>query len=996
MPGDNASQPLLASPRKSTKSRSKIILISAAVVFLGTSLYLASLTPSVNQAAVFQQTATDNHDIGSVQSPGISEKTLEHGIQQCSAIEARKTAGKSSSRREKNPRAVSNTPPLLIRNGYIWVGNSYLDGYDILVDHGLIQKVEKNIETLPEYDIIDAKSRVVTPGIVDMHSHIGVESLPMLEATTDGNEGTNPNTPYVRALEAFNPSDPALGIVMSGGVTTSLALPGSGNLMGGEALAIKLRPVSSLSVEDMQVSAGADESEEKIWRYMKMACGENPKNSYGYAEGTMPLTRMGEGYLFRKWFNNASKLKNQQDDWCEAAERLNASSHHHQTTRLSTPFPEDLELESLVALLRGDTKLNIHCYEPHDLEAMVRHSLEYDFEITAFHHALKAWKVPEIIKRAKGNITIATFSDMWGYKFEAMDGNVRAAQILGEAGIPVAFKSDHPVLTAQDLAHEAAKAYHYGLGEHKALQSVTTIPASAMGLSHRIGSIAPGMDADIVIWERHPLRLGARPDHVIVDGIKQQFNSSFDIPPNVLASLNLGSPSDAKKDTRKDRAPIVNGDSLKLEDHGSKNPVTFTEACSPNTDSFVLRNIGKLFLAKNTVYDNTKALRKEDELYVIVENGTIVCSGAGCGRDKIDWPNKSAVFDLNGGYVLPGLISTGARIGLVEMISESSTHDGFADNKLNDPDLHKTITRAVDGLKFGTEHLEKPYRAGVLHSITQPLVNGDKVVAGVSVAFKIGAENTVLDSDDIIIKEEAALHFVLTLVPEPAKSEQIAGIRRLLVSNLDKDTNENVFARAAKGQLPVVIQTDDKDEIAQIIKMKQHIQSLQGGSVVRFVILGGAEAWLVADHLAAAQIPVVLAPPRCRPAFWGQRHCLSGKPMQDATGLDVLVAKGVLVGVASLDADDGYVRNLIWDAGWNLATNNNLTDADAVGFVSWNLAEIFGLHHSNGSPVGVLAAGQPAELVAYDGNPFEFGTQVQLVAGGGRRGVSCLDDVRQT
>jgi hypothetical protein len=118
---------------------------------------------------------------------------------------------------------------------------------------------------------------------------------------------------------------------------------------------------------------------------------------------------MGEGYLFRKWFNDASKLKNHQDDWCEAAERLNASSHH-QNTRLSTPFPEDLELESLVALLRGDTKLNVHCYEPHDLEAMVRHSLEFDFEITAFHHALKAWKVPEVLKRAKGNITIATFS----------------------------------------------------------------------------------------------------------------------------------------------------------------------------------------------------------------------------------------------------------------------------------------------------------------------------------------------------------------------------------------------------------------------------------------------------------------------------------------------------------------------------------------------------------------------------------------------------------
>ncbi|GAB5588818.1 hypothetical protein Unana1_03718 [Umbelopsis nana] len=511
-------------------------------------------------------------------------------------------------------------------------------------------------------------------------------------------------------------------------------------------------------------------------------------------------------------------------------------------------------------------------------------------------------------------------------------------------------------------------------------------------------SIASGMDADIIIWERHPLRLGARPDHVIVDGVKQSFNSSFDIPNNVLSTVKEAAVSADQLDKKgdKDRAPIVNDQTLKLEDHGSNNPVTFKEACSPHTNSFVLRNIGKLFLAKDTIFENVNRAKKEDEIYVVVQNGTIVCSGTGCGRDKIDWPEKSAVFDLNGGYVLPGLISTGARIGLVEIITESTTHDGFAENDLNSPNLHKTITRAVDGLKFGTEHLKKPYIAGVLHSVTQPLVAGDKVVAGVSTAFKIGAENTVLDMADIVIKDEAALHFVLTVVPQPAKSEQIAGIRRLLVSNLDKDTNDNVFARAAKGQLPVVIQTDDKDEMAQIIKMKQHIRHLKGGGEVRFVILGGAEAWLVAEHLATEQIPVILAPPRCRPVFWGMRHCLSGKPMQDATGLDVLVSKGVLVGVASLDADDGYVRNLIWDAGWNLATNKKLTDADAVGFVSWNIAEIFGLKQSNGSPVGLLSAGQPAEFVAFDGNPFEIGTQVLLVTGGGRPGVTCLDDVRQT
>ncbi|KAJ2964035.1 hypothetical protein NQZ79_g901 [Umbelopsis isabellina] len=992
----NQSQPLLTSARGPKKSRSKITLISVAVVFVSASLYLASLipSPSVNEATVFSATS-DKHDFGSVKAPGISDETFNHGLDRCKAIERRKQSQESSDQRTHNPRAVPGTAPMLIRNGYIWVGDSYLENHDILVENGVIQKVAQNIETLPEYHIIDAKNRVVTPGIVDMHSHLGLDSLPMLAGTTDTNEGTSPTTPYVRALEGFNPSDPALPIVLSGGVTTSLILPGSGNSMGGEALAVKLRPVSTLSVEDMQVFAGSNDSEEKIWRYMKMACGENPKRFYGGVQNTMPSTRMGEGYLFRKWFQDAFSLKNRQEDWCAAAEELNATDRH--LTRLSTPFPESIELESLVALLRGDTKLNVHCYEPHDLEAMVRHSHEFNFDIAAFHHALKAWKVPEIIKRAKGNVTIATFSDMWGYKFEAMDGNVRAPQILEEAGIPVALKTDHPVLTAQDLAHEAAKSYHYGLAEHKALKSITSIPAAAMGLSHRVGSIAPGMDADIVIWERHPLRLGARPDHVIVDGIEQHFNSTFNLPKKVLSDSKeaVAPNAHASNGRDKNRAPIGKKEDLLLEDHGSKNPVTYSEACSSESNSFVLRNIGKLFLNRNDVFENLNGQSKDDELYVVVENGTIVCSGKGCGRDKINWPDKSAVFDLNGGYVLPGLISTGARIGLVEIIDESSTHDGVANNDLNDAELHKTITRAVDGLKFGTEHLSKPYKAGVLYSVTQPIVMGDKVVAGVSTAFKIGAENTVLDAEDIILQEEAALHFVLTVEPKPAKSEQIAGIRRLLASNLDKDTTNNVFARAAKGQLPVVIQTDDKDEIAQIIKMKKYLRSLEHGGDVHFVILGGAEAWLVAEHLAAENIPVILAPPRCRPLTWGMRHCLSGKPMQDATGLDVLVAKGVLVGVASLDADDGYVRNLIWDAGWNLATNSKLTDTDAVGFVTWNIADIFGLRQPNGELLGVLSAGQPAELVAYDGNPFEFGTKVQLVAGGGRRGVICQQDVEQ-
>jgi hypothetical protein len=163
------------------------------------------------------------------------------------------------------------------------------------------------------------------------------------------------------------------------------------------------------------------------------------------------------------------------------------------------------------------------------------------------------------------------------------------------------------------------------------------------------------MDADIVIWERHPLRLGARPDLVIVDGIEQHFNSSFNLPKEVLGKSDEAIIPNTYTSNGEDkhRAPVGAKQNLVLEDHGSNNPLTYSEACSSESNSFVLRNIGKLFLNRNNVFENLNGQSKDDELYVVVKNGTIVCSGKGCGRDKINWPDKSAVFDLNGGYVLP-------------------------------------------------------------------------------------------------------------------------------------------------------------------------------------------------------------------------------------------------------------------------------------------------------------------------------------------------------
>lgn len=220
-------------------------------------------------------------------------------------------------------------------------------------------------------------------------------------------------------------------------------------------------------------------------------------------------------------------------------------------------------------------------------------------------------------------------------------------------------------------------------------------------------------------------------------------------------------------------------------------------------------------------------------------------------------------------------------------------------------------------------------------------------------------------------------------------SQQVAAIRELLVTSREKDAATDVFARAAQGKLPVVVETHNKDEIASIVQMKQQLK--QDGASVQFVILGGAEAHLVADHLARLDIPVVLQPARCYPITWQSRQCLAGPPLTRDTGLDILLRQGVRVGLASTDLDNGDARNLIWEAGWNLAYKTGMTREDAVGLVTWNLATIFGLDRpENPNPVGVLRQGRRADFIAYNGDPFVLGTQVLMVYGGGHAGPLCF------
>ena len=168
-------------------------------------------------------------------------------------------------------------------------------------------------------------------------------------------------------------------------------------------------------------------------------------------------------------------------------------------------------------------------------------------------------------------------------------------------------------------------------------------------------------------------------------------------------------------------------------------------------------------------------------------------------------------------------------------------------------------------------------------------------------------------------------------------------------------------------------------------------QFLAQGRRIQFIILGGAESHLVVDHLAAIDIPVIFKPARCYPFTWQQRLSLVGPPMTSETALDSLVRGGVRVGIASTDTSSGDLRNLIWEAGWNLAHNKQLSKEQAVGFVTWNLADMFNLNRAeNVNPAGVLRQGRKADFVAYNGDPFVFGTQVLMIYGGGHLGPLCF------
>ena len=388
--------------------------------------------------------------------------------------------------------AYPGTPTALI-------GATVFDGLGGRIERGTVLIADGKVTAIGGADLavpdvytrIDARGKFVTPGIIDVHSHLGVYPSPGVEANSDGNEATSPTTPEVWAEHSVWPQDPGFSRAMAnGGITSLEILPGSANLMGGRSVVLK--NVYSRTVQGMKFP-GAPYS-------MKMACGENPKRVYG-EKGRMPSTRMGNFAVNRATWIKAQEYRAKRD-----AGKLES---------------RDLAMETLAGVLDGSILIQNHCYRADEMAQVLDMAREFGYHVSAFHHAVEAYKIGDLLKAS--DTCSAIWADWWGFKMEAYDAIPENAGLLYKAGACVVIHSDD-ANGIQRLNQEAAKAQGdarragIDIPDGEVIRWLTGNAAKAIGIDKMTGSLTAGKMGDVVLWNGNPLSVYSRPEKVWVDG----------------------------------------------------------------------------------------------------------------------------------------------------------------------------------------------------------------------------------------------------------------------------------------------------------------------------------------------------------------------------------------------------------------------------------------------------------------------------------------------
>jgi imidazolonepropionase-like amidohydrolase len=377
---------------------------------------------------------------------------------------------------------------LAITNGTIHTqAGAVHEGGTILLDGGKIVSVGERLTVPSDATVVDATGKVVMPGFVESHSHVGLWSDGVASEGHDFNETSDPVTPHMRAIDGINPLDGAFPEVLAAGITTLMTGPGSANLFGGEWVALK--PVGMI-VEEMILRAPCG---------LKIALGENPKRVYG-AQKKSPVTRMGEAALIRETFLKAQSYT------AELERAANAGDE---------PPERDLRLEPLVRAMRGEEKTRIHAHAAQDIVTAVRLAREFGLDVV-IEHATEGWKIADFLARENVPVSLGPFH-LGRPKIEMAPMTLESPGILARAGVTIAIHMDATSATSY-LPVFAGLAVRAGLDEDEALRAITINAARISGIADRVGSLEPGKDADVLVLSGHPFDWRTTVERVYING----------------------------------------------------------------------------------------------------------------------------------------------------------------------------------------------------------------------------------------------------------------------------------------------------------------------------------------------------------------------------------------------------------------------------------------------------------------------------------------------
>lgn len=826
-------------------------------------------------------------------------------------------------------------PPVAYRGARILTAaDKTFDPGTLVIQDGKINAVGPAGEVkAPEgATVVDVSGKVIIPGLVDSHSHLGVWSRPFVPSNSDSNESTGPVQGIVRALDALNPFDPGIRMANAGGVTTANIMPGSGNVIGGQTIYVKLR---GRSPQQMWIAS------RDVLGGLKMANGENPKRSYG-PRGQAPSTRMKIAALQRAEF---IKAQDYQRKWAAYRKKL-------ATGEKLDPPDVDLSLEPLVEVLERKRTVHFHSHRADDILTTLRLKEEFNFELV-IQHGTEAYKMLDEIARHKVHVSM-TIVDSPGGKAEVVDFIEGCGAELDQRGIKVHINTDDPITESRFFLRTAAVPVRGGLSQDAALKAITLYPAQAMHLDDRLGSLGAGKDADFVVLSGAPFSVYTRVLQTYIDGQKV-----FDLTDDEQRLYQTGGFAVA------DRSRVPKAKAFVKPQPTASAPTMPKDAPLPKAEA------KELVVLAGRMYTVGKGVIEDGAVHV--RDGKIVFVGP---RKELKLPPGVGI--LTAAAVTPGLIDAYSMVPLTGQYNIPADQDADERTDPNQADL-----RVLDAFNPSEPLLRFLLTQGV--TVIHACPGRANVIAGQSGVFRTHGRN----AETMTVRFPQAMVFNLgddpketygRTRPPGTRMGTAAMVRKALSEAASYARKQEGQGAGAKGQVDAMERNVKHEALASALNKKtaalftaQRADDLQTAlRLVNEYKLNGvlalaADGYLIADQIAAAKVPVIVHPTMQRVGDMESYHSFVGNHA-------ALTDAGIRAAICS--GWEGYVpktRVIRHEAAVSMVHGSGFDGA--LRAVTLDAARILGIDDRFGS----LEPGKAGDLVLYNGDPFEHMTHVTHV-----------------